>query len=258
MFINTISESKYRTFKQCRLKYRYKYIDRYAEDEGGFTDPLHFGSYIHKILEEGVKATTLGELEKIAKEVLPNYKFGKAYDGKTEICIKNFLKLNASLNETVGTELVYDLEVKDGIHINGVIDRVIKGMDGGYLVIDYKTSKREKSKIDLFQDTQMKGYCYAVHQLFNVPINEITVAHYYPLTDNLVAIKYTSTQIRAYLKTIVEEVWKIRKMKKVEFCAVKNEFCNWCSYQQICPEYNDSIIVEGRLKNRKPAPRRKR
>lgn len=256
MFINTISESKYSTFRQCKLKYRYKYIDRYEEDKGTNTDALHFGSYIHKILEDGVESTTFLELEQIAESLKPNYTFGKAYNPKIDICIKNFLKFNASLTETVATELVYEVEAKGDITLNGIIDRVVIGKGGGYLIIDYKTSKREKSKMELFQDTQLKGYCYAVHKLYGVPIDEITVAHYYPLTDNLVTCKYSTTQIHNYLKNIVEEVWRIRKLKKVEFCPSENKFCNWCSYKSICPVFNSPNEVEGRLKTRKPKPKR--
>ena len=62
--------------------------------------------------------------------------------------------------------------VKDDITLNGVIDRVIKGKDGGYLVIDYKTSKREKSKVELYQDSQLKGYVYAISKLYDVPISK--------------------------------------------------------------------------------------
>ena len=51
MFINTISESKAKTFKECQLKYRYKYVDRFKE-EAKNKDALHFGSYIHKIFDK--------------------------------------------------------------------------------------------------------------------------------------------------------------------------------------------------------------
>ncbi len=257
MFINTISESKYSTFRQCKLKYRYRYIDRYEEDKNTNTDALHFGSYIHKILEEGVESTTFSELEQIAESLKTNYTFNDSYLPKINICIKNFLKFNASITGTVATELVYEVEAKGDITLNGIIDRVVKGRDDGYLIIDYKTSKREKSKMDLYKDTQLKGYCYAIHKLYNVPIDQITVAHYYPLTDNLVTCRYSSTQIHNYLKMIVDEVWRIRKLKKVDFCPSENQFCNWCAYKSICPVFSDPNEVEGRLQERKKRSKRK-
>ena len=55
MYIKTISESKYQTFKQCKLKYSFRYVDRLPEPQEANTEALHFGSYIHKVLEDGVE-----------------------------------------------------------------------------------------------------------------------------------------------------------------------------------------------------------
>lgn len=246
MFIKTISESKRQTFNQCKLKYNFRYVERIPDPEEANTEALHFGSYIHKILEDGVAATSEEELTRIAEDVRGSYKVSKKYDGKDSQCISNFLKFNANLKETVATEMVFEVEIKDDISLNGVIDRVIKGTNGGYLVIDYKTSKREKSKIDLYQDSQLKGYVYAIHKMYNVPIKNIVAAHYYPLTNNFVDVTYSVPQINAHVKKITDEVWKIRKSKKEDMKPSRNEFCSWCQYQTICPEFNDSFTCEKR------------
>ena len=239
MYINTISESKYQTFKQCQLKYCFRYVDRLPEPEEANTEALHFGSYIHKVLEEGVEATTQDELEKIAEDVKGTWTISEKYDGKDSVCFRNFLEFNSGLKGSIATELVFEVPVKDDITLNGVIDRVIKGKDGGYLVIDYKTSKREKSKVDLYQDSQLKGYVYAISKLYDVPVKNIVAAHYYPLTNNFVHVQYSVPQINAHVKNIVDEVWKIRKKKKADLKPSRNDFCNWCAYKGLCPEYND-------------------
>ena len=170
MYIKTISESKFQTFKQCQLKYCYRYVDRLPEPEESNTDALHFGSYIHKILEDGVNAESQEELVRIAEEVKGTYKVSKKYEGKDLKCIDNFLEFNPKLEETLATELAFEVPVKDDITLNGIIDRVVKGKDGGYLIIDYKTSKREKSKVELYQDSQLKGYVYAISKLYETPV----------------------------------------------------------------------------------------
>lgn len=234
----------------------------YVPDPGvSNTDALHFGSYVHKILEDGVKAKTREELVEIARQVKGTYKVSKTYDGKDLICIDNFLKFNALLSETISAEMVFEVQIEDDISLNGVIDRVIKGDDGGMLVIDYKTSKREKTKVDLYQDTQLKGYVYAIHKMYNVPIPNIVAAHYYPLTNNFVTVRYSVPQIHAHARAIKDQVWKIRKSKKEEMKPSRNEFCNWCQYQSICPEFNDPMLCESKkqelLKNKKPYKKRK-
>ena len=247
VFINTISNSKRDTFNQCKLKYRYRYVDRLKDYDISNTDALHFGSYIHKIFEDGVESDSLDQLQRLAEENKDTYSFSKAYNKKITPCLENFLRLNASLPEKGITEQHFDLEVAEGITINGYIDRVVKGKEGGYLVIDYKTSKREKSQIELYQDPQMKGYAYAVHKIYGVPLNKITAAHYYPLTDTLVSVQYTTNQIHAHIRSVVDDVWKIRKSKKVDLKPLRNQYCNWCSYKSLCPEFTEECLIKHRL-----------
>ena len=251
VFINTISNSKRDTFNQCKLKYRYRYVDRIDDYDISNTDALHFGSYIHKIFEDGVESPEMAQLQQLAEQCKDNYTFSKSYDPKVQPCLDNFLRLNASLPERGITEQHFDLEVAEGININGYIDRVVKGSEGGYLVIDYKTSKREKSKVELYQDPQLKGYVYAVHKLYEVPLNKITAAHYYPLTDNLVTVQYTVNQIHSHIRAVVDDVWKIRKSKKVDLVPMRNQFCNWCSYKSLCPEFTEHCLIEQRLEEAK-------
>jgi len=233
------------------LKYRYRYVERLPEPGDTNTEALHFGSYIHKVLEDGVNAQTQEELVQIAEEIKGSYKVSKKYTGKDLRCIENFLKFNPQLEETVATELVFEVPVKDDITLNGIIDRVVKGKDGGYLIIDYKTSKREKSKVELYQDTQLKGYAYAISKLYEVPISNIIAAHYYPLTNNFVFVQYSNPQINAHLRKIVDEVWKIRKKKKDEMKPSRNEFCNWCAYKSACPEFNDPMQCNKKIEELK-------
>lgn len=251
MHIDKISESKYKTFKQCKLKYRYKYVEYIPEPEEANTDALHFGSYIHKIFEDGYKLSTESDLLKISEEVKGKYKLSTGYEGKDLVCIKNFLEFNKKLGETVATELPFEIELGKDIKLNGIIDRVIRGKNNTYLIIDYKTSKKEKTKVELYQDTQLKGYTYAIHKMYEVPIRNITVAHYYPLTGNIVNVSYTNNQINAYTKSIIDEVWRIRKAKKTDLTATRNEFCNWCPYKSLCPEFNDGFVIEENLKKLK-------
>jgi hypothetical protein len=97
MFCNTISNSKRETFRQCRLKYKYNYVDRYEETDKGNSDALHFGSFIHEIFEHNTHATTLEQLLQYGESIRDKYTFGDSYIPKIEKCCRNFLRFNASL-----------------------------------------------------------------------------------------------------------------------------------------------------------------
>ena len=109
------------------------------------TDALQFGSYIHKIFEDGVDAESVDELMEHATRLRNSYQFtGRAAD--IVKCVTNFHKFNGALTESVSTEMKFKVEVIPDLEVNGIIDRVVKGSEGGYLVIDYKTSKREEDE----------------------------------------------------------------------------------------------------------------
>tara|TARA_R110000824_G_scaffold235635_6_gene424445 strand:+ start:2320 stop:3138 length:819 start_codon:yes stop_codon:yes gene_type:complete len=238
MFINKVSPSKIKVFDECKKKYKFKYIDYLKEDFNDTlsTDALQFGQFIHKVLEDGVNCTTYEELSAIAKSVRSQYTFGKEKESLTEVSLRNFLTFNKPLTETVSTEMRFTVPSPcEGYELNGIIDRVVMGKTGDLLVIDYKTSKRAASKRSLYNDAQMQMYAYAIHKMYDVPIERVTVAHYYPHLDKFVSIKYPAGHVAMFLKDQKGKVWDIRKRKKDDFHPVVNRFCDWCGYKDICP-----------------------
>ena len=195
MFINKVSPSKLKTYLECKAKYKFKYVEylRDIYNPNSNTNALQFGSYVHKILELGVNATTLLELQ--------------------------------------------DLAMPDDVKANGIIDRVVKGKTGKYLVIDYKTSRRPATKESLFKDPQMLMYAYAIAKMYNAPLEDVTVAHYYPHLDKIISICYGTTQVSLFLRELKERVWEIRKKKKEDLNPSLNQFCDWCQYKTLCPEF---------------------
>jgi len=251
MFISQLSASKLNTYNECQLKYKLRYHDRLDPvfNEGLNTDALHYGSFVHKVLEDGLNEDTVEGLMKIAEKERKNYEFNNSKLKNFNDILVNFLKLNAQLSETVSVEEIFKIDIGDDMALNGIIDRVVKGENGKYLVIDYKTSKRAKKKVELFQDDQMKMYTYAVSKLYKVPISKIVVAHYYPHYDKLVT--FSRQDIAFFLRKAKEKMWQIRKKKGPDFFASRNMFCNWCGYKDVCPVFNDPTSIQCRLNEHK-------
>jgi RecB family exonuclease len=258
MYINSISSSKSDIIDQCLWKYNLKYILKLPGFGSKNEDALNFGSYIHKIFELGYKEKDLKSLLKIAESEKTTYKVTFRDNERIKACLENFLLWNQKMGETVSTEKVFNipLDEKNDIHFIGVIDRVVKGTDGGYLVIDYKTSKREKKKKTLMDDNQLKGYAWAIHETYGVPLEDIYCAHYYPVTGNFVAVKFSKFQIERWKKQQIEKVWRIRKKKKDEFWAQENVFCDWCEYKEACPRFQSEETVCKRIDEQKELKKR--
>jgi CRISPR/Cas system-associated exonuclease Cas4 (RecB family) len=255
MFINTMSPSKLKTYKECKKKYQFKYVE-YLQgiyNVNSNTDALQYGSYVHKIFELGTELETLEELQNLAGELRPNYQFSSIKEKNLGLILENFFKFNKQLEETVSNEMVFKVDITDDYSINGIIDRVIKGKSGGYLVIDYKTSRRPTPKSELFTDPQMLMYAYAISKEFNVPIDKIAVAHYYPHLDKLVSVRYGRAQVSVFLRELKNKIWEIRKTKKEQLKASQNQWCNWCQYKDLCPEFGgtEKCLLEAKEAEKK-------
>jgi hypothetical protein len=247
MFIDRLSSSKSDVIDQCLLKYDYRYIRKLPGYPSKNEDALDFGTYIHRIFELGHTENHIAELEKIAENIKKDYKVPLVYKDRITQCLRNFLKFNSGLGETMAVEHEFSVDLADGIKYNGFIDRIVKGHQGGILIIDYKTSKKEKTKMDLSRDKQLMGYAFAVSEEFKIPLKDIWCAHYYPLTDSLVAVKFPQSSINMWREREINKVWKIRKKKKDEFPPMQNSFCDWCEYKPMCPCFNDQCTVQTKI-----------
>jgi len=248
MYIKKVSPSKLKSYDECKKKYKFRYVDhlRKTYNNNSNTDALHFGSYVHRILELGVEAKSVEELEKIAKEERANYTFPDSFEKRVPDMLKNFLQLNEKLTEHISAEQVFEIPITDDYAINGIIDRVVKGETGKYLVIDYKTSKRASTKRELFTDAQMIMYAYAISKMYNVSVSDVTCCHYYPHMDKLVSVRFTPSHVAVFLRKLTSKIWEIRKKKKSEFPPQLNQFCNWCNFKNLCPEFGgtDKMLEE--------------
>jgi ATP-dependent exoDNAse (exonuclease V) beta subunit len=163
---------------------------------------LNFGSFIHKVFEIGVKEKDFKSLLKIAESERKTYHIPFGMNNRINSCIENFVQWNSKIGETVSTEWPFEiwLDEANDIKFIGVIDRIIEGSAGGYLVVDYKSSKKEKKIKDLLNDKQLMGYAYAIHETYKVDYAKITCAHYYPESGNLVPVRFSKIQIMNWKK----------------------------------------------------------
>ena len=256
MFLSTLSNTKSEVIDQCLKKYEYRYIRKFPGFPAKNEDSLNFGSYIHKIFEEGYKDNDIKTLEKLAEDLKKSYNVPYNYKDKTQECLDNFIKFNGKLGETLATEYEFKLELAEGIEYTGFIDRIVAGKEGGILIIDYKTSKSEKSRVQLFNDNQLKGYAYAISQIYRKELKEIYCGHYYPMTGNFVDIQYPQSSINKWKKEAIDRAWKIRKKKADEFQPSKNTFCDWCEYKPMCPAYCTAHEVAVKIEEQKELKKR--
>ena len=104
-------------------------------------------------------------------------------------------------------------------------------------------------------------YTFAISRLYDTPIDNITVAHYYPHLDKLVNIKFSEAHVLMYIRKLTQKIWEIRKKKKSDFFPQMNQYCDWCGFKSMCPklnpathlaEYNEAIKAKKAKKKKVP------
>ena len=250
------SHSKLSTFEQCKLKYKFRYIDKIIPDIDK-TIESHLGSVVHSTLEwlyNEVKKNKLPTID----DVIVNYSENWKEDYEEEIPImRKDMTVNDYFNKgiqflinyytkhkpfddnTIAIEkgIIFNLDSEGKYKIRGFIDRLVYNLKTQeYEVHDYKTSGRLPSDESIENDRQLALYSIAIKEAFNHEKRVILVWHYLAFNKKIVS-KRTDDQ----LNQLKEETLNL--IKEIESTTVfppkKSPLCNWCEYKPICPAWGN-------------------
>ena len=256
--LDRYSYSKISTYKQCKFKFKLKYLDKnYLFSANIATD---FGSLVHSIEEDIAKAiqaeqpvnyVTLKnkfiiESRKIALKYPTEFysadKSGKTYQEKMYLYLdsaiyrlENFLKQNPDLR-ILGVEQKFEYDY-DGIHsFNGSIDRAFQNINTGEIIIqDIKSWAVAAQPSELKAPLQFTVYTMAAEKLWNVPYDKIRCEYDLPLCD--ITQPATSDNIVEDGKKELDKLFK--GIGDKNFKPTITALCHWCEYN---PLTNPSII----------------
>ena len=250
------SHSKLSTFEQCKLKYKFRYIDKIIPDIDK-TIESHLGSVVHSTLEwlyNEVKKNKLPTID----DVIVNYSENWKEDYEEEIPImRKDMTVNDYFNKgihflinyytrhkpfddnTIAIEkgIIFNLDAEGKYKIRGFIDRLVYNLKNEeYEVHDYKTSGRLPSDESIENDRQLALYSIAIKEAFNHEKRVILVWHYLAFNKKIVS-KRTDDQLKQL------KVETLNLIKKIESTTVfppkKSPLCNWCEYKPICPAWGN-------------------
>lgn len=247
------SYSALETYKLCPQKYKFQEIDRIPAKK---SKAALFGTHVHSTLKYMFSRDplfpTLDEVLNYFREnwpapekmdVTPEEK--SLYLAEGERMLKNFYARNAPWNfnvvdlESRFKVLIEDPRRKDTHVLAGRIDRIDK-TEGGYEVIDYKTSRRMPSQDAVDRDLQMSIYSLGLQKRWpHVKSEEITLSLYFLKHGEKLSTSRTpeATQATAQdvLKTISEIQGKLPTGERFE--PVPGPWCDFCPYKPICPAW---------------------
>ena len=248
------SHSRLSTFEQCRLKFKYRYIDKIVPDVEGSIE-AHLGSVVHDTLEwlyNLVREERVPSVEEIIsyyaeiwaekytsnlvivrKNLTPKDYFNKGVG----FLVNYYMKHKPFNDNTLETEkkIIIDLNGDGQYKIQGFIDRLVYNSESGeYEVHDYKTANNLPTQEKVDSDRQLALYSIAVKELFGGEKDVLLVWHY--LAHNMkICSRRTQEELEQLRKDTLELIKQIESA--TDFYPNESVLCGWCEYKSMCPKF---------------------
>jgi RecB family exonuclease len=255
--LKRLSASSIQTYYQCLQKYFFNYFSKEKAIEN--KEALNFGLAVHAALEFIGKALMTGvpldqhlilaAIEEFDKEAA-RYQINKQeliVDGKQ--FIQDRLYRHNAAYPVIAVELnMGDLNchTRKGVPLNGLIDLILQTDQTSLLVVDYKTSRKAKTPLEIKDDVQLSMYDYMVSQVYP-QFNKIWLALEYVRT-NLVMTDRTNYEREGFEKRI-DGLWEAMgdlTMKDIK--PTINIFCPWCGYKHLCQAHKELLEAKVEVK----------
>lgn len=256
--LDRYSYSKISTYKQCKFKFKLKYLDKnYLFSANIATD---FGSLVHSIeesialaiqAEQPINYITLKnqfiiESRKLAlkypEEFYTPDKSGRTYQEKVYLYLdsaiyrlENFMKQNPNLR-ILGVEQKFEYDY-DGVHsFNGSIDRAFINIETNEILIqDIKTWSVPVQDSELKVPLQFAVYMMAANNIWGVETTNIRCEYDLPLCN--ITQPALSENIVEDGKVTLDKLFA--GIHKEDFKPTVSALCHWCEYN---PLNNPSIL----------------
>lgn len=238
----TLSVSKLKTFKDCKAKYRFGYIEKLPRKE---RDYHVFGKFLHQILESFHKARLEGNvssnsdlMDETYKNCLSNWnsKLNESQITECKSIISEYLQIlnektkKYSDSNILQVEKEFYIDIGGKVLLNGFIDLVQEDVDSVIHVADYKTTKNKKYVKNDF--LQLKTYAYVLcledPSIEKVRASYIMLRHGFEyITKEFTRKAVMETEdlfVDYYSKINEEELWRPNP----------TPLCGYCDYLQSC------------------------
>jgi putative RecB family exonuclease len=246
---NVYSFSRLKSFNQCPMQYRFRYLEGLKESFRSIESYL--GNAVHDVLEwlygERIRGSDPDEaamLERFAD------RWQQGFDD-TVVVIRieenpeTYLRLGREMlarflrdtfardrSETVSLEQRLSLRLSDDVVFTGFADRVGRTERGRLFVIDYKTSRSEGNDSEFSQGLQAPLYAVSVLQHHG---EEEALAGYHYLRHGTTRWqKVDKARALRLVERFLELVGETEAAR--DFPARPGILCAWCGFNAVCPE----------------------
>jgi len=249
----TYSPSRINAFDDCKLRYKYNYIDKIKSDIHGIE--AFRGSMVHETLEEFYKLVKNGSIKPL-EWALGKYEelWNKNYTDSIKIVKKDltandyFEKGKQTLIDyyerykpfdqakVVDTERMLSFTIKHNgseYPFHGIMDRLDwNDKTNMFEIHDYKVASRLMTQEEADTDWQLGLYHIGLKEKWP-DIKKVKLIWHSLLFNKEIVSHRTKGQLEELRKEVAERVKEIESCK--DFRPEKSALCDWCDYQNICP-----------------------
>ena len=257
----SFSHSKIGTFENCKLQFRYRYIDRIKVDVED-TIETYLGSRVHETLEKLYRDLRFekdisidGLLDYFNKKWKENWKDSikivsqeyseENYRKMGERYIRDYFNHYRPFDQgnVLGLEtqdfLTLDDHGRYSYHIR--IDRLMDMGRGLYEVHDYKTNNTLPAQEDLDNDRQLAMYALWVKKHFK-DFKKIRLVWHFVAFDKEMESFRTEKQLEDLRQEVLSQICLMEAAR--DFPPHVSSLCRWCLYQAICPMWKHEKELE--------------
>lgn len=246
----SLSPSRVESFLSCPLAFRFASIERLPDPP---TVATTRGSLVHRALEllfvMPAAERTAAALDRCTDDALHEYRALPDYtllgfdDTQSatfarechELCA-NYLKLeDPRAVREIGLELRLEAAVGD-LTLRGIIDRLELDHNGDLIVTDYKTGRAPSPNWERKSLSGVHFYSFLCESVFGKRPAAIRLMY---LKSGETITATPSAQSTKFMTTRTSAVWKAvaTACERDDFRPRQSALCNWCAYQQWCPEF---------------------
>jgi RecB family exonuclease len=249
--IFSLSQSSLETYKLCNYKFYLKYIKKVkgvsSPDE---RRPAIFGNIVHKALELYFKDRSLDLLSVYKEDFRKSELTDQSFFELGLRMIEDYAKDSDSGAKIIGVELPFELYLSNGVPVKGIIDRVDELSDEEIEIIDYKTGRNSLSEEELKYNTQLGIYDLVAKIMFpKYKRVKLTLNYLHFGKVSIYRTNEDRDKLEQYIGTMYQKIENAFKDQSEENIKPKlNNFCSYCDYKNICPEFQGLLKLTGNEK----------